>query len=294
VENELLNIGHELKRCREAKGLTVEQLADKTKISVKFVQNLEQGQYQFLPDVYIRAFLKTLALEVGLDQEVILRQYQHALQKPAEPKVEAVKKIPEESRKPAPGLRMQSLRLMSKSQPIVKAIEKTIAEPPPFFTDLKMNSKTTGAMTAGVLGLIILIFIFFALPKKENRTTVDETDRQVSLTSAEAEPESPVMPSEESVLTIKAVQNTWLRIVFDDSIADEVTFSPGDIRSWKSHSKFYLRIGNVGGVEMVLNGKNLGAPGQGPQIANVVVDQQGFSTITAAELPAAMNVTLKP
>ena len=41
---------------------------------------------------------------------------------------------------------------------------------------------------------------------------------------------------------------------------------PGDSKKWSSQKGFDLKIGNAGGVKLVLNGKDLGAPGAKGQV----------------------------
>jgi cytoskeletal protein RodZ len=298
VNNELFEISAELKKCREAKGLSIDELASRTKISANFVKNFENGQFQFLPEVYIRAFLKTIALEVGLDTEVILRQYASAVHKPAEQKV----KVPPKPSLEKPELKQPPPAKKKELQTIIESIEKPLEkikiESPQFINDLKnfsFNSKTTSPLIIGAIGLILLIFIFFALPKNGEKVNVEIPSlQQTTQNTLPAEANTQSIKPEVLTLTVKAVQNTWMRIVFDDSVADEATFNPGDLRSWQSHDKFYLRVGNVGGVELILNGKNLGSPGQGPQIANLKVDENGITPITNDELPEALKPVINP
>ena len=76
--------------------------------------------------------------------------------------------------------------------------------------------------------------------------------------------------------------------IFDDSIADEGIFTPGDRRTWQSADRFYLRLGNAGGLDFFLDGQNLGAPGQSGAITNIMVDRDGFSQILYSDLPPAI------
>jgi transcriptional regulator with XRE-family HTH domain len=296
VENELLRIGQELKKCREAKGLTIEKLAGKTKIAVKFIKNFEEGQFDFLPDVYIQAFLKSLALEVGLDKNVILRQFKAARAGSAEEKVEPRKKPITQDVVIGKAFIQKMIAKFKTLIPLSdRFVKKKVIDLPIFISKLKnitFDSKTTGALTVGGLGLVLLVIIFFSLSKRDNLNTTRPGNDERAKSSLNAQPSDSTVQSQSrssvSTLTVKANENTWLRIVFDDSLADEATFSPGDVRSWESHGTFYLRIGNVGGVELILNGKNLGPPGQGPQIANLKVDEEGIKSIAASEFPSVM------
>ena len=65
----------ELREAREAKGVTLEDLAVSTKINLKILKSLETGDFEVLPQTYIKGFLRTYAREVGLDAEAIVKAY---------------------------------------------------------------------------------------------------------------------------------------------------------------------------------------------------------------------------
>ena len=56
-------IGHILREARENKGLSLEEAQAKTRISVRYLTALENGQYSALPTaVHVRGFLRNLSL----------------------------------------------------------------------------------------------------------------------------------------------------------------------------------------------------------------------------------------
>ncbi len=56
----------ELKEQRERAGITLQNVAAKTRIDIKFLEALEDGNFNFLPDIYVKAFIKQYAKFVGL------------------------------------------------------------------------------------------------------------------------------------------------------------------------------------------------------------------------------------
>lgn len=68
--------GEWLRRVREARGLTLKELADKTRIGTLHLGNLEADRYEALPaKVYVRGFLTILARELQLDPERVSKSY---------------------------------------------------------------------------------------------------------------------------------------------------------------------------------------------------------------------------
>ena len=51
-------LSEELKAARIRSGLSLQLLAAKTRIDLKFLENIEDGNFSFLPELYVKAFLK--------------------------------------------------------------------------------------------------------------------------------------------------------------------------------------------------------------------------------------------
>ncbi|ADU64859.1 helix-turn-helix domain-containing protein [Desulfurispirillum indicum] len=63
-------LGSYLKRLREARGITVEEVADRTKIAVSQIAAIENDQHQFLPPkAFVLGFIKAICNEVRGDYE---------------------------------------------------------------------------------------------------------------------------------------------------------------------------------------------------------------------------------
>jgi Helix-turn-helix domain len=68
--------GDLLRQVRMAKGLSMIQVSERTKISVKHLENVESDRYDGLPaTVYLRGILMSLARELGLDGMRVTRSY---------------------------------------------------------------------------------------------------------------------------------------------------------------------------------------------------------------------------
>lgn len=69
--------GELLKRVRESKGLTLKEISDKTRIGRKNLEAVEEERFDELPDakIYVRGFVRCLALELGLDPERAATSY---------------------------------------------------------------------------------------------------------------------------------------------------------------------------------------------------------------------------
>ncbi len=68
--------GIHLKNIREMKGITLDEISQKTRIRVSYLKALEEENFDQLPaEVFSRGFLKAYAKYIGLDPEVVGRNY---------------------------------------------------------------------------------------------------------------------------------------------------------------------------------------------------------------------------
>jgi cytoskeletal protein RodZ len=75
----MASFGETLRRERELRGVSLREIADATKISVRFLQALEQDRLDVLPGgVFRRAFVKQYAQHLGLDAERLAAEFVYA------------------------------------------------------------------------------------------------------------------------------------------------------------------------------------------------------------------------
>lgn len=73
-------LGEELRQAREKRGISLRQIADATHIGVRFLQAIEEDDYKILPGgIFNRAFVKSFAKYIGVDEQYALDLYQQKL-----------------------------------------------------------------------------------------------------------------------------------------------------------------------------------------------------------------------
>ena len=76
VEHSKADFGMKMKRAREDRGVSLRQIADATKLSVSALEALERNDISRLPGgIFSRAFVRSYAMEVGLDPEQTVREF---------------------------------------------------------------------------------------------------------------------------------------------------------------------------------------------------------------------------
>lgn len=71
-----MSIGEQLRRAREQHNVSLHAIAEKTNISVRFLDAIEKGQIDKLPGgIFTRGFVRSYAAQVGLDPDETVRAF---------------------------------------------------------------------------------------------------------------------------------------------------------------------------------------------------------------------------
>ena len=70
------NIGKILQNAREGLHKSHFDIHQETRVAVEHLQLIESNNFNFLPETYVKSFLRSFADAVGLDAEKILEQYE--------------------------------------------------------------------------------------------------------------------------------------------------------------------------------------------------------------------------
>ena len=65
-----------LKLQRESKGIQIQEIAEYTKINPKYLHAIESGDFEVLPNVYMRLFLRSYAQYIAADSQQALDDYE--------------------------------------------------------------------------------------------------------------------------------------------------------------------------------------------------------------------------
>src|SRR5438046_10550290 len=77
LQSEMTNFGTNFKRAREAKGISIDQIASETRISTRFLLAIEHEDFHLLPGgIFNRGFIRAYAEKVGLDPNQAVADYE--------------------------------------------------------------------------------------------------------------------------------------------------------------------------------------------------------------------------
>ena len=75
----MAGFGENLRREREMRGITLDEISNTTKISVRLLEALENENFSRLPGgIFTRSFIRSYANYLGLDEEHVMSEYQIA------------------------------------------------------------------------------------------------------------------------------------------------------------------------------------------------------------------------
>jgi cytoskeleton protein RodZ len=70
------NFGEELRLAREARGISLREISEQTRISMRYLEAIETNEYKRLPGgIFNRSFIKAYAKYIGFDEQAALEGY---------------------------------------------------------------------------------------------------------------------------------------------------------------------------------------------------------------------------
>ena len=82
----MFEIGATLREARVRRRLTLQQVEEDTKIRVKYVQAMENEDFEVMPGpTYVKGFLRSYAAYLGLDARIILDEYRSRIEPNVQP-----------------------------------------------------------------------------------------------------------------------------------------------------------------------------------------------------------------
>ena len=239
-----------MQRAREAKGLSIDDLARTTKVSRSILLALEAYDTPHLPaPVYTKGFVKAYAREVGLDPDRTAAEY------------------------------------LSQFEPAVAGAIPTPAAPPPPSAGITLHDDTARMLATGAprrlggfvtvlcaIGLVLYVWSF------NREAAVNEADNPLAATAPEATVAAPT-PDVPDVARAAVVEPITGPLQIDLRISGECwvvasadgtqilakLLRDGEQRTVSANEAVTLRVGNPGALSYAINGqpgRTLGAPGQ--------------------------------
>jgi cytoskeletal protein RodZ len=253
------SFGENLRRERDVRGVSLREIAEGTKISVRFLQALEEDRLDVLPGgLFPRAFVRQYALFLGLDPDKVVTDFVAAYgEQPAAPER---KLVPAPERRPRLSLGRVFLAALA-----VLAVVLTLRHgresgrarlPPP---------PTTIAAAPAVL-------------------PTDRVYPSPELATAAAGADS----GDGLVLTMTAQQDCWVEVRADGATVINRVLAEGESQRLEARGEIVLSVGNAGGLSIRVNDRPALPLGRAGEVRkNIVITRQNLPSLVQQDGAAA-------
>lgn len=240
----------DLKELRIEAGIELEEIHNRTKISLAALRAIESGEFNKLPHTYVRLFVRAYANEIGTDEDLALIELEKSLSKES---------IAKEVKKP-------NNKFLNLEQDTKK---KIVAKIRPSLISAK-NIRTD--MVKGVALLSVLIFSIYII-RQINREEASKSPiiypsdyqdegaitNQVLQNDFDLFTESVQIMEEKSPFTLKVatVERAWYKTKIDSLTFIEDILPSGDNRLYEFSDSLIVLFKYSKGLNLYLNGSSL-------------------------------------
>ena len=295
----MASLGAQLKQAREQRGVGLDEIAQTTKISTRFLRAMEADRYDQLPGgIFNKGFIRAYARAVGVDEEAAVAEYLAATE-PSPAKTESTG--PTENRRVE--LRAEAESPASGELPwgafaIVLVLAALGLAGWGFYSgQSRQASKLPAPATPA------------SAPSLSPGTAAPSNVASSSTTApqpgpaklpvnkpgqpAETKPKSPAAALTEPGATathyftvrVNVREDSWLAISADGKPVLQGNFLAPAQKSVKAIRQVVEQTGNAGGTDFEFNGQALPNPGQPGEVKTLIFGAEGLEAVQAASRP---------
>jgi len=302
------SFGDRLRREREQRGITLDDIALTTKIRAGLLQALEEEKFDRLPGgIFNKGFVRAYARHLGLDEDQTVADYLAASgeapvrrpaevgankAEPAQPRIQLVREEVDEPAEGSHGIRGMVAGLVvlvvvgavawfyyhHERRPESPA-EQAQAVPTEPSRSASANSPTNNTPSTTPAA---------ASAAKGEKPPVSNTGVQQAASLA-AVPSQSETPAGMFSVRLKADEECWVQIVADGK-SEEATLEAGLEKVISARNRVTVRAGSVGALNLYFNGTKLPSQGEYGQVKTLVFGPQGLESPARGEPGPASTV----
>jgi cytoskeletal protein RodZ len=259
----MATFGENLRREREMRGVTLEEISASTKISVRFLKALEDEDLARVPGgIFTRSFVRAYAKYLGLDEEHVMAEY-HLLVPPTGDndisRIAKARPMPKQegSRGPLLAVLVAAVLLVSGYLLYLYTRASTEVRPPaPVVAPAPPAPAPPPATPAAAV----------PAPAAPDQSP---SQQQVGTPAVPAPPELTPQTSETMTLQVAATERSWVAVDADGKMVLQRVLGPGEFETVQAKDTFDVTTGNALGVVLTLNGETLKPMGRRGEVKTV-------------------------
>lgn len=286
-------IGVYLRKEREARKIRLEDVQEITKIRLRYLQAIEEGDLEVIPgEVYRKGFIASYANAIGLDGQEVVEKYNNLkLEQENQARLELEKLSNKRKSQPEPQKSVPSDNSHENENPKKKIKPKN--------KNAKKSKKTNRNLSKLVIALtviIILLGLMLVLPKlnggnqvtdnleqetttPENRFVTRDNEGNTGTTENDVnfKSDNEVQSAQDDVTTnqiypapvtvfAEFTEQVWVQVKSDGK---SIFFNNGAVfdsktprQVWTAKEQLEIRIGNPAGIKLYFNGKEISQIGE--------------------------------
>jgi cytoskeleton protein RodZ len=257
----MADVSQALRAARERSGLSLEEVSDRTKIKLTFLQAIERGEFERLPgEFFARAFLRTYARELRLSPDAVLRRYDAG--RPAVEQPEEEERSPARMADDRPGPSdLAPWQGEGEGRPAMRYLWPVLA-----------------------FGAILMVAMFVTPrpdPGGSNEVgAVGTAGVEAAEVAHAALDVAPAPEPEPDVLAfeIRASGLTWVEATADGERVIYRLLQPGDRAAVEARDALSIRVGNAAAFEYSINGLPGRALGGEGDVRDVRITRENYRT----------------
>lgn len=235
--------GKTLKKIRETKQLSIEEVSERTRIPKRILSAIEEDRlHEIKSAFYAKTFVKSYSGFLGALEEKGIKAYLDGSEK-----------------KDAPVLVLKGERVPGEW--------------------LIKYKRYIGILV--ILGVCMLFFGFLQIKRLAKYVSAKASVGVKGMAGSKNKMPSPTRSPEAKKtkgfeLEIIAREDTWMRVTGDRALLFSGTFKKRQRDTWRAQKEIKLELGNAGNVVLKLDGRNLGAVGKKGHKKKVIITKDGI------------------
>jgi cytoskeleton protein RodZ len=279
--------GENLRREREMRGVSLEEISAATKISVRLLQAIENEDFAKLPGgIFTRSFIRSYSRYLGLDEEAVLGEYQMAA--PARADIDLGRLSTSRPGGQRSGSKTPLIALVLAAAMLAggyalfrysrRAAEisgpvpaTTFSAPPTPAAQPSASPAATEAVPPGSSGPPLVASSQSGptgnpSPQGAGPAPPAGTDSTAAGTST-----APQLPDTQGglVLQIAATDRAWTAVEADGKMTLQRVLAPNEVVTFRARDSFDITTGNAQGVILTLNGETLKPLGRRGEVKSI-------------------------